>query len=118
MKGEGKVSFGGIIVVGGLEAHITLENGEKWDFKGVMAQAIAKSGDLDVQGEFPGVDHMAGACTFSIAGGALGKGSFEVRWGDTKGEIGTVKGTYKGVNLGAGAGTGDWNRASAVGERS
>ncbi len=117
MKGEGRITFGGFLVAAGLDAHITLENGERWDFKGVMAQAILKSGELQVKGEFPGVAHMEGACTFSITGGALGSGNFEVKWGDTKGEIGTVKGTYKGVNVGAGAGTGDWSRGAAVGDR-
>ena len=117
MKGEGSIVFGGAIL-GAVEADITLENGQKWRFIGGLVGFEVGMGSANVKGEFPGVDHMAGACTFSIAGGALGKGSFEVRWGDTKGEIATVKGTYKGVNVGAGAGTGDWNRGAAVGERS
>jgi hypothetical protein len=118
MTGEGTIMFSGF-PAGGLEANITLENGQKWSFKGVMVGGSLKTSSMQVKGEFPGVGHMDGACTFSLSGGALGPGSFEVRWGDTKGEIGMVKGNYKGVNVAAGAGSGDWKcESAAIGERS
>src|SRR5262249_53746078 len=109
MKGEGSIVFGKTIL-NAVETDITLENGQKWRFIGGPVGLEGGMGSANVKGEFPGVEHMQGACTFSLFGASVGPGSFELKWGDTKGEIGTVKGTGAGLNISAGGGIGGWTR--------
>lgn len=110
MRGKGTVTFGGALL-GAVGATITMDNGEKWEFAGgVIGFQFGAGLAYEVSGEFPGHSHMAGACTLSIWGAAVGPGNFEVRWGNLHGEIGRVNGKGVGYDISAAVGFGGWTK--------
>ena len=112
MKGQGMIGAGGA-GVGAVWANITLEDGSKWAFVGVVGGAeLGFGAGLPVSGDFPGVDHMSGGCWVTIAGAAAGViGEFQVSWSDTHGEIGTVNGAGQGLNISYAGGAGSWTKS-------
>jgi hypothetical protein len=111
VKGEGTFGIAGIGTSGMGGATIKLENGETWTFVGAVLGLEAGFGVSKVSGEFPGHDHMAGACAVTVVGAAvLGAGSFKVEWKDNQGLIGTASGGGGGVDISAAGGLGGWTR--------
>jgi len=115
MKGSGFVMVGAV-GVGAVVVHLTLENGEKWQFAGVLAPALDVSFSVPiVNAEFGGHSHMAGACGFGFAVlqipvPLLPAGGLALRFGDTHGEIGHIEIATVGVGIGGGGGFGGWTR--------
>jgi hypothetical protein len=111
MRGRGSVTFGGVMA-SGVGAHMMLDDGSKWKFAGVAVGISFGGNTVDgVAGDFPGYSHIEGACTFSLVGIGGEGGSFTLRFGDTKGEIGSIVGPSGGLNFQAAGGFGDWSKA-------
>jgi hypothetical protein len=111
MKATGTLVFGGV-AAGYVGADIKLEDGSQWRFHGaVLGIGIGISYSHEATGVITGFSHMEGACSVSVAGAAAGKGTLNVIWEDSHGQIGVMTCAMpKGASAEVASGAGGWGR--------
>lgn len=104
----------GAIGIGVVDIDLELDDGSNWNFKGLAVPGFICTGSVPLSaGDFPGIDHMQGACTFQIAAASAGiipVGGAILHFNDTHGNIGFVGTMTLGVGIVAGGGGGEWTK--------
>src|SRR4051794_5572581 len=111
MNGKANCTFGGVAAGGALVVDLTLEDHHRWHFQGGFGY-IGTTADvaygIDLNADFPGLDHIDGDCAVEVLHGGMGPGGVQMTFFDLHGTIGTVVGYVFGGGAQFGMGGGKW----------
>jgi hypothetical protein len=111
MECTGTVTFGGFLFEA-VTVDMTTADGHQWHFKGYAAEiGTANVGHgSNFSGDFPGLDHIDGACWFEVAAAGVGGGGAVLNFHDSHGEIGSLEGVvFPAGGFTAALGGGSWD---------
>jgi hypothetical protein len=111
MECTGSVTFGGFLFEA-VTVDMTTADGHQWHFKGYAAEiGTANVGHgSNFSGDFPGLDHIDGACWFEVAAAGVGGGGAVINFHDSHGEIGSLEGAvFPAGGFTAALGGGSWD---------
>ncbi len=115
MNATGSITMGGV-AFGAVTSDIQTADGHKYHFSGYMGMAGTPQVcyGTNFSGDFPGLDHIDGGCSFEVSTGSAGPGFLQITWFDLHGQIGTLVGQVFGGGFDVGFGGGTWTDAEFI----